>query len=81
MGEEADVEPSGATYLTWRPGKVSSRLRVAAPAWSNNFANCSLCFWLGRLRATRCGYVHSSVSGFRGENLVVVTSDLGDRNR
>ena len=41
---------------------VSSRRRVAEPAWSNIFANCSLCFWVGRLRATRCWYVHSSVS-------------------
>ena len=40
----------------------SSRRRVAAPAWSNIFASCSLCFWVGRLRATRCWYVQSSVS-------------------
>ena len=44
------------------PSYVSSRRRVAEPAWSNIFANCSLCFWVGRLRATRCWYVHSSVS-------------------
>lgn len=40
----------------------SSRRRVAELAWSNNCASCSLCFWVGRLRATRCWYVHSSVS-------------------
>jgi len=40
----------------------SSRRRVAALVWSNICANCSLCFWVGRLRATRCWYVHSSVS-------------------
>ena len=40
----------------------SSRRRVAALVWSNNCASCSLCFWVGRLRATRCWYVHSSVS-------------------
>ena len=44
------------------PSYVSSRRRVAEPAWSNIFASCSLCFWVGRLRATRCWYVHSSVS-------------------
>ena len=40
----------------------SSRRRVAELAWSNSCASCSLCFWVGRLRATRCWYVHSSVS-------------------
>ena len=44
------------------PSYVSSRRRVAEPAWSNIFASCSLCFWVGRSRATRCWYVHSSVS-------------------
>ena len=40
----------------------SFRRRVAALAWSNICASWSLCFWVGRLRATRCWYVHSSVS-------------------
>ena len=40
----------------------SSRRRVAELAWSNICASCSLCFWVGRLRATRCWYVHSFVS-------------------
>ena len=58
----AEADPRLVSGWTGVPGYVSSRRRVAEPAWSNIFANCSLCFGVGRLRATRCWYVHSSVS-------------------
>jgi hypothetical protein len=42
-----------------------------APACSNIFANCSLCFWVGRFRATRCWYVQSPVSACHVANTLL----------
>lgn len=43
---------------------VSSRRRLAEPAWLNIIAKCSFCFRVCRLLVTRRWYVHSAVSAY-----------------